>query len=106
VAEIALGAIFPAMKVGMTVLAIAPDVCKHWIEVTLLAGNGRVQSSQGIAGLVVIEFGFATYGHPRRGCMTFFTRHLHRPVGTGVGRYRLLAGLGTGYGLQHQQYRD
>jgi hypothetical protein len=42
VAEIALRAVFPAMKVGMTILAIAPDVCKHWIEVALLAGDGRV----------------------------------------------------------------
>jgi hypothetical protein len=42
VAEIALCSVLPAMKVGVTILAIAANVREHRIEMALLAGHTRV----------------------------------------------------------------
>jgi hypothetical protein len=86
VARIALGPVLPAMQVGVTILAIAAHLRKHWIEVALLAGNTRVQALQGIAGLVVIKLGFTAEGLPGGGRVAFLARNLHRPVRAGLGR--------------------
>jgi hypothetical protein len=84
------------MKVGMAILAIAANVGEHWIEVALLASNARVQALQGIASLVVIKLGLAPYRPPRRGCVAFLTRNLHRPVRADIGRrFHLRTGRGA-----------
>ena len=84
-AEIALRPVFPAMQVGVTILAVAAHVREHWIEVALLAGNTGVQAAQWITSLVVIKLGLVAYRLPGRGCMTLLTCNLHRPVWTRLG---------------------
>ena len=86
VAEIALSSVFSAMKIGVTILAIASHVREDWIEVTLLATNRCMQTSQWIFCFVVIKRGLAADRLPGGRCMTLFTRNLHRPMWTGVGR--------------------
>ena len=84
--DIALSPVFPAMQIGVTILAIAAYLREHRIEVALLAGNTRVQASQWIASLVVIKLRFTADRLPGRGRMALLARNLHRPMWTGVGR--------------------
>jgi hypothetical protein len=75
------------MKIGVTILAIAAYIRKHWIEVAFLAGNTRVPALQRVAGFLVIKLGLAAYWLPGKRCMTLLTRNLHRPMWAG-GRLR------------------
>jgi hypothetical protein len=80
VADIALSSVFSAMEIGVTILAIAAYVREDRIEVTLLANNRCVQTSQWICSFVVIKLRLAADRLPGRGRMTLFTRNLHRPM--------------------------
>ncbi|KAA6463172.1 hypothetical protein DYQ86_07555 [Acidobacteria bacterium AB60] len=55
VAQFAFRAVLAAMKVGMTVLALAGGVRKVEIRVAVAAGNRRVTAAQREAGARVIE---------------------------------------------------
>ena len=44
------------MDVGVAILAALPDIGEHGLDVTFSAGHGRVQASQGILRLVMVEF--------------------------------------------------
>jgi len=51
----AIGAHFPLMNVGVTVLAILADVIEHRLRVASRAFHLFVQSAQGVVGRVVVE---------------------------------------------------
>jgi hypothetical protein len=45
VARIALRPVFPSMEVGMAILAIAPYVGKHQVDVAFLASHARMHAA-------------------------------------------------------------
>ena len=79
-AEIALRAVFSAVQVGVTILALPADVGEHGIDMTLLAEHLGVQAAQGIARFVVIELGTLANGHPSHRRMAILARGLQRAV--------------------------
>ena len=84
------------VHVGVTVLAIFSYVREYWLDVALRALHFFVHATQGILGLVVIEFRNRANGTPSSGVVAVFARdrqcavrtfsalplwHRHRSVG-------------------------
>src|SRR6266576_2917784 len=78
--EIALGAVFSTMQVGMTILALPADIAEHRIEMAFLAEHLGMHAAQGIRRLVVIELGILADGHPSRRCVAILARRFQRTV--------------------------
>lgn len=107
-AEIALGAVFSAMQVGMTILALPADIGEHGIDMAFLAEHLRVHAAQGIRRLVVIELGILADGHPRRRRMAILARRFQRTVRVRC-RHRRGSHPAVGCAERHltdQQYRQ
>lgn len=64
VTKFALRAIFSAMDVGMTILTALARITEQWSRVAFLASDLCVHTTEGIARLVVIEFGSVANGFP------------------------------------------
>jgi hypothetical protein len=79
-AEIALGAVFSAMQVGVTILALPADIGEHGIDMAFLAEHLGMHAAQGICRLVVIELRILTDGHPCRWRMAILARRFQRAV--------------------------
>jgi len=108
VAGIALRPVFPSMKVGMAILAVAAHVGEHRIDVAFLARHSHMHATQGVTGFSVIKLRFAADRFPRRGAMAVLTRNLHRAVRTDTGRGgngRLPNGRACGH-LEQQERVD
>ena len=64
VAQVALSSVFPAVDVGVTILAGIADLGEDPLYVAFLAWHLRVPTTERITSLVVIKLGIATNGHP------------------------------------------
>ena len=80
VTEIALRTVFPAMEIGVAVLAVAAYIRKDWIDVALLAYHSGVHAAQRVSGFAVIKFGLVADRPPGRSGMAVFTRDFQRAV--------------------------
>ncbi len=80
VALFAIGAQLPAMNVRMAVLAALPHIGKHRLDVTLRAGHRLVHAAQGIARLIVIEFGDGPDRPPSVGGVAILAGHRQSAV--------------------------
>ena len=63
--DVTLRSVPAAVNIGMTILAIASDIRKDWIDVALLAAHIAMHAAQREASLAMIEFGFAADRPPR-----------------------------------------
>jgi hypothetical protein len=108
VAGIALRPVFPSMKVGMAVLAVAAHVGENRIDVAFLARHSHVHAAQRIAGFAVIKLRLAADRLPCGGGMAVLAGNLHRTVRTDTGRSghgRLPSGRACGH-LEQQERVD
>jgi hypothetical protein len=94
-AKLALRSVFPPVKVGMAILAVAAHVAEHRIDVAFLARHFRMHAAQGIPSLVVIKLGLAADRSPCGGGVTLLARNFQRAMGTAHGR--------SGSGLRQQR---
>ena len=70
------------VNVGMAVLAALSNAGKYRPDVTLGAGDGLVNASQGIFGLTMVEFRNGADRSPRIGCVAILAGYIQVPVGT------------------------
>jgi hypothetical protein len=92
VAKFTLRPVFPPVKIGMAILAIAAHIGEHRIDVAFLARHLGVHAAQGIASLAVIKFGLAADRPPCRSGVALLAGNLQLPVRTANRRRR--SGLG------------
>ncbi len=78
----AVGTKLPLVDVGMAIGALVPHVAEHGLHVALRASDTLVQSTQGIARLIVVEFRSITNRFPSTQRVAVLTRNVKRTVGT------------------------
>ena len=66
VALLALRSELAAVQIGVAIRALCPHVAEHQLDVAGHAVHFLVHSTQGVGGLVVIEFGLSADGFPAR----------------------------------------
>jgi len=65
VTNVALRAVFPAMNVGVAVLALTANIGENRIHVTFLTRHLHVHTAQGVTGLAVVKLRIAANRSPR-----------------------------------------
>lgn len=70
------------MDVGVAILAALPDIAEHGLDVTLSAGYRRMQASQGILRLVMVEFRDGADRPPGIGSVAILARYVQISVRT------------------------
>src|SRR5436853_7418076 len=63
VAQVTLSSVFPAVDVGVTILAGVANLGEKPLDVAFLARHLRFHATEREAGLMVITFGITTKGH-------------------------------------------
>jgi hypothetical protein len=76
----AIRAHLPLVDVGVTVLALLADVCKHRLDMALRALHLFVHAAQRILRFVVVKLGYRSDRAPSIGGVAVFTRYLQRPM--------------------------
>ena len=94
VAQVALSSVFPAVDVGVTILAGVANLGENPLDVAFLARHLRVHATEREAGLLVIKFGIAANGHPCICGVTVLTGQVQWTMGipSGGGRGGLRRG--------------
>lgn len=97
---VALGAVrahLALVNIGVAILTVFPDVGEDRLDVALHALDFFVHPTQGIFGLVVIEFGNGADGLPARSGVAIFARNCQGAVRT-TGVAALIGGLRSACG--------
>lgn len=97
------------MDVGVAISAFLPDVREDELCVTLGAGDRGVHSSQGILGLVVVEFRDLPDRFPRSERVAVFASHCQGGTvraARGLTRGRLLLSVCGGRRQQQEEHHD